>query len=595
MQIIIPMAGNSQRFKDYGFEKPKYLIEVFGKKLLQYSLESLPLKMCDKLIFVVLEEHQKKYGILHEIDIVLQNLKFDENKYDVVMLQEVTRGQTETCYAAMHKLNPEDSLIIYNIDTYFKIDYMNFMFTKCVDGDNVSYVDVNNCDGYILAVEKEGEQWSFAENDENGFVKKTAEKQRISNNALVGFYHFKKAKYFLSAALDQLKENKSVKNEFYVAPIYNYLIEVRGLKFKVEKVDEFVPLGTPEEVFEFVKSKRSQTKPREFNKIIKNESLQVLRKSSTKNGDKILKEYNWFKTIDKYFEELSIFTPRALKIETHEDETSMLMEFIPFKSVSEIFLYDKLSFEERKDCIDKLTNVLFDNLAITNSDLTPSDEIAVIGIERPCLDLYEKKTRERFGDIVYNNIIPINNLRKDFFINGVVYPYIMDYLSDIVNKFISLDIFKLSILHGDYCFPNILYDVKSTAVKLIDPRGLSEISLVKSIGDMYYDIAKMRHSLSGYDLIINDFYSLEIENSDDHNLVEINYNIFWNDNFNKKTLAYFDEVIQSYDIDMRVVKTIEALLFLTMIPLHYEDSKRQNMFYVLAVEKLNEAKQLLEI
>jgi tRNA(Ile)-lysidine synthase len=92
MNFVIPMAGRGQRFFDAGFEVPKMLIEAKGKILLEWSVDSLPLELCSKLIFVLLEDHEKNYGLS---EIILQ--KYTGN-YEIhfVFLAETTRGQAET-------------------------------------------------------------------------------------------------------------------------------------------------------------------------------------------------------------------------------------------------------------------------------------------------------------------------------------------------------------------------------------------------------------------------------------------------------------------------------------------------------------------
>jgi len=60
-----------------------------------------------------------------------------------------------------------------------------------------------------------------------------------------------------------------------------------------------------------------------------------------------------------------------------------------------------------------------------------------------------------------------------------------------------------SVMHGDFCFSNILYSFRRDRVRLIDPRGLTERGEFSLHGDRRYDLAKLMHSLWGrYDLIM---------------------------------------------------------------------------------------------
>ena len=65
-----------------------------------------------------------------------------------------------------------------------------------------------------------------------------------------------------------------------------------------------------------------------------------------------------------------------------------------------------------------------------------------------------------------------------------------------------------SVMHGDFCFSNILYSFRTERIRLIDPRGLTERGEFSLYGDRRYDLAKLMHSVCGrYDLILAGQYS----------------------------------------------------------------------------------------
>ena len=61
--IVIPMAGEGKRFKENGILEPKFMIKVKDKTLFEWSMDSLPLNISKKIIFVCLEEHEKKFNV----------------------------------------------------------------------------------------------------------------------------------------------------------------------------------------------------------------------------------------------------------------------------------------------------------------------------------------------------------------------------------------------------------------------------------------------------------------------------------------------------------------------------------------------------
>lgn len=238
MNFVIPMAGHGNRFKEAGYRIPKYLIEVKGKKLLQYSLESLPLDLATNIIFIALREHQENFNIEKEIKSVLKNKSFK-----LILLDDVTEGQAQTVLKARDYLDNKTDLIIYNIDTYFK---SNTLEERLLD-------DRKKKDGILGAFKSNGTNWSFAKVTGEGIVMETAEKIPISDNALTGFYHFTDPLDFIDTAEYFISKKQKYKNEYYVAPMYNRLIDKDRL-FVLDFVSNFIALGTPEEVEAFKNS-----------------------------------------------------------------------------------------------------------------------------------------------------------------------------------------------------------------------------------------------------------------------------------------------------------------------------------------------------
>ena len=139
---------------------------------------------------------------------------------------------------------------------------------------------------------------------------------------------------------------------------------------------------------------------------------------------------------------------------------------------------------------------------------------------------------------------------------------------------------KTSVMHGDYCFSNILFDTQNFVCKLIDPRGrLLEQTIY---GDSRYDLAKLRHSLVGnYDYIVHGAYVFS----------EGNGNFTYKDGCleDRSALAdYFDSLMAANGYDVNEIKLIEASLFLSMIPLHTDSFEQQKIFYIKGIQKLNE-------
>ena len=238
--IIIPMAGEGRRFKQEGIEKPKFMIEVMNKTLFEWSIDSLPISISKKIIFICLEEHEKKFKVNQFIKEIM-NKKYPNSKYELIYLKQNTGGQVETVLHARHLVRPKNSIIIYNIDTHFVSTRLKSKILTLKNRD---------MDGLLGCFESNDENLSFVKLNERSFVEEVKEKEKISKYASTGLYVFTNAEEFFEAGKQMVENNNKVKNEYYVSEIYNILLR-SNKKFEIDIADEFSPLGTPKDLKKF--------------------------------------------------------------------------------------------------------------------------------------------------------------------------------------------------------------------------------------------------------------------------------------------------------------------------------------------------------
>ena len=80
-----------------------------------------------------------------------------------------------------------------------------------------------------------------------------AERKRISDNVIAGLYYFTRGSYFVKYAEQMIKKDKRVNGEFYIAPVYQEMIE-DGKKISIDPVEALWNLGTPEGLEFFLKN-----------------------------------------------------------------------------------------------------------------------------------------------------------------------------------------------------------------------------------------------------------------------------------------------------------------------------------------------------
>ena len=230
--ILVPMAGLGSRFIKEGFKVPKQLINIKDKHLIDISLDCLDYKDCN-LIFVVRDETVYNF----HIDELLKKKFGDDVK--IVVLDKLTDGSVCSCLYAEEYIDNDAPLVIHTLDIEFRPVY---------DPHSMNDLDA---DGLLLTFKSNSSNYSYADVEEDGYVRKTAEKKAISSNACVGIYGFKKGSDFCKYAREMIAKDIRTKNEFYIAPLYNLLVD-DGKKIVTSTVDKMHVFGTPDE-FHFYK------------------------------------------------------------------------------------------------------------------------------------------------------------------------------------------------------------------------------------------------------------------------------------------------------------------------------------------------------
>ena len=223
------MAGLSSRFFKAGYTLPKYQLELAGISVFMHSILSFKNYFnSEHFVFVVRDIYDTPKFVETEVK------KLGITDFSIITLDAETRGQAETAYLATKTFTDDLPIYIFNIDT-FRYNY-----------EKPSFID--ECDGYLEVFKAEGEHWSFVLPDGPENVIRTTEKDRISDLCSDGLYYFKKKSIFETLFLDAVNNEKTVRGEYYVAPLYNEMIASGAkVKYDVITLDQIDFCGTPEE------------------------------------------------------------------------------------------------------------------------------------------------------------------------------------------------------------------------------------------------------------------------------------------------------------------------------------------------------------
>ena len=233
MNILIPMAGLGDRFKREGYDKPKPLIDVNGKPMIQRVIESLGFK--GQYIFVINKN-------IEQVEALKQLLNTLTINPIIVEIDYITEGPASTCLLAKEYIK-DDELIITNCDQIMEWDGMQFIsFAETFSKINI--------EGLVVTYNVLTEKNSYVKLDENDvYAVEFAEKKIISDHSLNGIHYWNNGSDFIKSAESMIQKNIRVNNEFYIAPTYNEMIlENKRVSLYPIKNEQHWAVGTPEDL-----------------------------------------------------------------------------------------------------------------------------------------------------------------------------------------------------------------------------------------------------------------------------------------------------------------------------------------------------------
>lgn len=205
------------------------MINVLSKPIIQWSIETIGLD--GNYIFCIKEEHEK-----FKISELLREIV---PSCHIINIDFQTRGALETVLQAKNLIDNDEDLLISDADHYLDWDSLFFQ-------NHIIPQDIDSCT-MIFPEPRNEKKSSYVELDSNGYVKRSAEKVRISTTALVGLHYFKRGSDFVRFANEIIMNNITAKNEFYLSLIYNMYAKHRK-KIITYPIREMWPLGDPDEI-----------------------------------------------------------------------------------------------------------------------------------------------------------------------------------------------------------------------------------------------------------------------------------------------------------------------------------------------------------
>ena len=223
--IVIPMAGYGTRLRPHTWSRPKQLLSLAGKRVIEHVLDTfstLPDKIQMEYVFIVgyLGDKIKTYMAEEHPGLTVH-----------FVVQEEMRGQSHAIYLAKEFI--DGPMIMVFADTLIETD--------------LAFLDKEKSE--VVAWVKpvpDPRRFGVAELGENQLVTRLIEKPKAMDNnlALVGFYYFKEGNDLIAAIEKQIDQKVQLKGEYFLADAINIMLEEDSCKMRTEKVGVWLDAGT---------------------------------------------------------------------------------------------------------------------------------------------------------------------------------------------------------------------------------------------------------------------------------------------------------------------------------------------------------------
>ena len=414
--------------------------------------------------------------------------------------------------------------------------YLNILFgdTLILDYKIGNYIGISKAIGYY--------QWSVYNEDLNQFGNNSFDQEH--NFVFNGFIAVSGKNTLLLALIEK---------DIDLIEALNMLVADNSLSvFNNEKWYDFGHLQT------YYNSKKLYTNERSFNSLNYERGYFV---KTSFDEPKVKSEYKWFCELP---EDYGIYLPSVIK-----RGSGYCVEYLNFLTLAELYTFGRTQNFHWK----KILESCFEFIGLSNK-FRHSCEYVNMNLNWSLAD----KTVKRLNDFSSDLSLTWEYLLKE---NDLDQALLFGTLDQMIGNSLSCQ----GVIHGDFCFSNILYDFRSQRIKVIDPRGCDFSGVATHIGPVIYDVAKLAHSAIGrYDDIMAGKFEFAT------NTMGIQSLTFHENNESIQEL--FVDLCMAHNISIKAVYGAMIHLFISMVPLHCESKVRQAAFIVNAFRLYRESSEL---
>ncbi|HNX76938.1 MAG TPA: sugar phosphate nucleotidyltransferase [Candidatus Rifleibacterium sp.] len=226
MKIILPVAGKGTRLRPHTLTKPKSLVRVAGKTVLQHVIDGLKKLKADEYVIITDENGQILQTYIQK--------HYPDLKASYIQQTELLGPAHAVALAAPRIAPGDDVLVVFN-DTLFVTDLARIPIL------------CEGLDGLIYSKEVEDPKRFGVNVMQDNIIVDMVEKpdQPVSNLAQVGMYYLKDGQRFMQYIQRSIQQNLRVKGEFYLPEVFKLMIK-DGMRLGAPEIEEWLDCGKPE-------------------------------------------------------------------------------------------------------------------------------------------------------------------------------------------------------------------------------------------------------------------------------------------------------------------------------------------------------------
>ncbi len=412
---------------------------------------------------------------------------------------------------------------------------------------------------------EESYRWCVVDTDGSGHVSRFRDKEPGIDGeleALIGVYFFPDVAVARAAARATVAAADRSGGRAELAGLLQRIGETTPIR--AVPAASWLDCGNPDRQ---AASHRALLQQREFNELAIDPTFGTITKRS-RRVDKFIDEINYYRLLPP---DLAVLFPRVLAFDLDYGDPWLTLEYYGYPNLAEMFVFENVDAGIWERVFAHLRDIVTTGFMRHQRPL-PAGTLRQMCVAKTRARLAELRGPQALCELVAH-LGPVVVNGREVANLATLWPRIEAEVAAMEGTGGG------SVIHGDLCFANVLYDLRSRICKLVDPRG--NFGQTGIYGDPRYDVAKLYHSVCGlYDFITNDLFHVQVEGP------RLTLDIRVRDQ-HREILERFERVFFPA-FDRREVLLITALLFASMPPLHADRPDRQLAMYANALLLLDE-------